>query len=66
MMMLKSIVKFYFNKSNNRGNMKQKEFDRLMEGYKRTHESSLLEYTRDLYMVVTFICVAYLVYTVLV
>ena len=45
--------------------MKQKEFDRLMEGYKRTHESSLLEYTRDLYMVVTFICVAYLVYTVL-
>ncbi len=46
--------------------MKQKEFDRLMEGYKRTHESSLLEYTRDLYMVVTFICVAYLVYTVLV
>ena len=66
MMMLKSIVKFYFNKSNNRGNMKQKEFDRLMEGYKRTHESSLLEYTRDLYMVVTFLGVAYLVFTVLV
>ena len=48
------------------GNMKQKEFDRLMEGYKRTHESSLLTYARDLYMVVTFLGVAYLVFTVLI
>ena len=65
-MMLKSIVKFYFNKSNNRGNMKQEQFDKLMETYRNTHESSLLTYARDLYMVVTFLGVAYLVFTVLV
>ena len=60
------IVKFYFNKSNNRGNMKQEQFDKLMETYRNTHESSLLTYARDLYMVVTFLGVAYLVFTVLV
>ena len=65
-MMLKSIVKFYFNKSNNRGNMKQEQFDKLMETYRNTHESSLLTYARDLYMVVTFLGVAYLVFTVLI
>ena len=60
------IVKFYFNKSNNRGNMKQEQFDKLMETYRNTHESSLLTYARDLYMVVTFLGVAYLVFTVLI
>ena len=41
--------------------MKQAEFDKLMEKYEETHESSLLNFARDLYMVVTFLCVAYLV-----
>ena len=50
----------------NRGNMKQAEFDKLMEKYEETHESSLLNFARDLYMVVTFLCVAYLVFTVLI
>ena len=66
MIVLKVIVKFYFNKSNNRGNMKQEQFDKLMETYRNTHESSLLTYARDLYMVVTFLGVAYLVFTVLI
>lgn len=48
------------------GNMKQEQFDKLMETYQKTHESSLLTYARDLYMVVTFLGVAYLVFTVLI
>ena len=43
------------------GNMTQNEFNKLMEKYEETHESSLLNFARDLYMVVTFLCVAYLV-----
>ena len=41
--------------------MKQAEFDKLMEKYEETHESSLLNFARDLYMVVTFLGVAYLI-----
>ena len=41
--------------------MKQEEFDNLMETYIATHESGVLHFARDLYMVVTFIGVAYLV-----
>ena len=46
--------------------MKQEQFDNLMETYRKTHESSILTYARDLYMVVTFLGVAYLVFTVLI
>ena len=46
--------------------MKQEQFDKLMETYRNTHESSLLTYARDLYMVVTFLGVAYLVFKVLI
>ena len=45
--------------------MKQYEFDSLMENYRNTHESSILTYARDLYMVVTFLGVAYLIFTVI-
>ena len=41
--------------------MKQAEFDKLMEKYEEKHGSSLLDYARDLYMVVTFLGVAYLI-----
>ena len=59
--------KTLFNSTiNDRGNMKQEQFDKLMETYRETHESSLLTYARDLYMVVTFLGVAYLVFTVLI
>jgi len=46
--------------------MKQEQFDKLMEEYKETHESSILQFARDLYMVGTFLGVAYLVFTVLI
>jgi hypothetical protein len=41
--------------------MKQEEFNNLMEEYERTHESRILQFARDLYMVGTFIGVAYLI-----
>ncbi len=45
--------------------MKQDEFNSLMENYRTEHESTILDYTRDLYMVVTFLGVAYLITTVI-
>ena len=41
--------------------MKQEEFNKLMETYRETHESSILSFARDLYMVVTLLGVAYLI-----
>ena len=41
--------------------MKQEQFDKLMETYRKTHESSILSFARDLYMVVTLLGVAYLI-----
>jgi len=41
--------------------MKQEEFNKLMETYQETHESSILSFARDLYMVITIIGVAYLI-----
>lgn len=45
--------------------MKQDEFNSLMENYRIEHESSILNYARDLYMVVTFLGVAYLITTII-
>ena len=61
-----AVVGYIHSTINHRGNMKQEQFDKLMETYQKTHESSLLTYARDLYMVVTFLGVAYLVFTVLI
>ena len=41
--------------------MKQDEFNSLMENYRMDHESNILNYARDLYMVVTFLGVAILI-----
>ena len=40
---------------------KQEEFNNLMETYWETHESGILIFARDLYMVVTLLGVAYLI-----
>ena len=42
------------------------DFEQHMNRYKKENESSLLQFARDIYMVATFLGVAYLVYTVLV
>ena len=41
--------------------MKQVEFNKLMEAYRKKSESSILEHARDLYMEVTLLGVAYLI-----
>ena len=41
--------------------MKQEEFNKLMETYRKEHESGILIFARDLYMVVTLLGVAYLI-----
>ena len=45
--------------------MKQKDFDRLMQNYKKKHESVILNFTINLYIVATFVCVCFLVIKVL-
>jgi len=42
--------------------MKQEEFNNLMEEYERTHESLILQFARDVYMVGTLLGVAYLIF----
>jgi len=46
--------------------MKQEEFNNLMEEYERTHESWILQFARDVYMVGTLLGVAYLIFKTLI
>tara|TARA_R110002012_G_scaffold75971_1_gene191827 strand:+ start:10706 stop:10957 length:252 start_codon:yes stop_codon:yes gene_type:complete len=63
---VKSHCQVLFSLTIKRGTMEQAEFDKLMETYQETHGSSILSFARDLYMVVTFIGVAYLILTTMI